>query len=130
VTLSSSTASLGAVTTTANADYSAIGTTTLGGTLNVTTAGFGISAGGVHARAGGGAITLTGSNAANDVTLGTVAARERSPSPPAAATSSSARIGPSVAGVTLNGTRADLQAVTTTGAQNYTASTRPRCTAR
>ena len=70
VTLTGNTASLAAVTTSGAQDYSGVTTTTLNGTLAVGSAGFGISAGAVNLGVGGGTITLIGSNAANDVTLG------------------------------------------------------------
>lgn len=71
LTVSAGTISLQAVTTSAAQSYT--GATTLNGTLTVNAAGAGVSISGATTLAvGGGAITLTGSNAANDVTLGTV----------------------------------------------------------
>ena len=72
VTLSGNTASLAAVSSSGAQDYSAVNTTTLSGTLSVNTLGAGVSAGATVLAAGGGTIALTGSSAANDVTLGTV----------------------------------------------------------
>jgi outer membrane translocation and assembly module TamA len=72
LTLIGTTASLAAVTTTGAQNYTGVTTTTLNGTLTVNTAGAGVSAGNVTIAAGGGGITLTGTNAANNVTLGTV----------------------------------------------------------
>jgi hypothetical protein len=66
VTLTGNTASLAAVATSGAQDYSGVTTTTLNGTLAISTAGFGISAGAVNLAAGGGTITLTGSYAAYD----------------------------------------------------------------
>ena len=68
--VSSATTSLQAVTTSAAQSYTAATSTTLNGTLAVNTAGAGVSfTGPVLLAAGGGAITLTGSNAANNVTF-------------------------------------------------------------
>src|SRR5205085_1717975 len=72
VTLSGNTASLVNTTSVQGQHYCGVATTTLNGTLTVNTAGTGASAGAVTLAAGGGAITLTGSNANNDVSLGTV----------------------------------------------------------
>src|SRR5207237_8175980 len=72
VTLSGNTAALQAVTTTGAQSYSGVTTTTLNGTLLVNTQGAGVSAGNVSLAAGAGTIKLTGSNAENDETLGTV----------------------------------------------------------
>ena len=72
IALTSSTANLSAVTTVGAQNYGGVATTTLGGPLIVTTAGVGVTAGATQLAAGGASITLTGSSAANDVTLGTV----------------------------------------------------------
>src|SRR5207244_7389284 len=71
VTLSGNTAGLANVTSSGAQDYTGVSTTTLNGTLLVNTAGSGVSAGAVS-LGGASAITLTGSNANNDVALGTV----------------------------------------------------------
>ncbi|MGZ5266029.1 MAG: beta strand repeat-containing protein, partial [Caldimonas sp.] len=122
VTLSGNTASLGAVTTTGAQNYSAVATTTLGGTLTVNTAGAGVSAGATALGAGGGTITLTGSNAANDVTLGTVSGAR-----PLVITAGGGDVilgaATGLTSTTITANTADLQAVTTSGAQNYSAVT-------
>ena len=119
VTLSGSSASLGAVTTTGAQNYSGVAGTTLGGTLTVNTAGAGVTAGATTLAAGGGTITLTGSNAANDVALGAISGAQ-----PLVITAGGGDVtlgaATGLSSVTITASTAGLQAVTTSGAQNYT----------
>jgi hypothetical protein len=93
--------------------------------LGVNTQGAGVSAGAVSLAAGGGTITLTGSNAANDVTLGTVNGAQA-----LAITAGGGDVVLGVVGgstplttVTLSGNTIALQSVKTTSAQSYTGAT-------
>src|SRR5207302_758526 len=122
VTISGNTADLQAVTSSSTQNYSGVTTTTLHGTLLVNTAGSGADEGRVGLAAGGGGITLTGSNANNDVTLGTVNGGQL--------LSITAGGGDIVLGneggtsavttVTLSGNTAGLANVSSSGAQDYT----------
>jgi hypothetical protein len=69
VTLTANTANLPAVTTSGAQNYSAVTTTTLNDTLTVNTAGAGVSAKSVSIATGGGTITLTGTDSANDISF-------------------------------------------------------------
>ncbi|HET7922521.1 MAG TPA: filamentous hemagglutinin N-terminal domain-containing protein, partial [Gammaproteobacteria bacterium] len=120
VTLSGNTANLQAVTTTGAQTYTGVTTTTLNGTLTVNAAGAGVSAGAVSLAAGGGTISLTGSNAANDVTLGTVDGAQALAITAGGGDIVLGTVGTTpLTSVTLSGNTASLQAVTTSGAQNY-----------
>src|ERR1019366_2082822 len=123
VTIAANTASLQAVTTNGAQNYSGVGTTTLNGTLAVNTAGAGVSAGTTLLAAGGGAITLTGNNAANDVTLGRVDGAQNLNITAAGGDIVLGAVGGTtpLTGVTINSNTASIQDTSTTGDQTYNA---------
>ena len=132
--VSSGTSSLQAVTTTGAQSYTATTSTTLNGTLFVNTAGSGVAfVGPVVLAAGGGAITLTGNNAGNAVSFSASSTVNGAQS----LSITAGTLGPVsfAAGAVIGGTTpltgvsvvssgtSSLQAVTTSGAQSYTATT-------
>ena len=129
--VSSATTSLQAVTTSAAQSYTASTSTTLNNTLAVNTVGAGVSfTGPVVLAAGGGAITLTGSNAANNVTFSATStvngAQPLSITAAGGAVSFAAAVGNTTAPTSVtvvSSATTSLQAVTTSAAQSYTAST-------
>jgi hypothetical protein len=123
-TISANTIDLQAITSTGAQDYT--GSTTLNGTLTVSAAGSGVTVTGTTAlAAGGGTITLTGSDAANDVTMGTVDGGQALDITAGGGDVVLGVVGGGidVASVDITANTIDLQAVTSTGAQDYTGDT-------
>ena len=130
---SASTIGLPAVTTSGAQSYTASTSTTLAGTLMVNTAGAGVAVSGpVVLAAGGGTITLTGTNAGNNVSFsGTSTVNGAQPlAITAGGGAVSFAAGAVVGGTTplttatiVTSATTSLQAVTTSGAQSYTATT-------
>ena len=98
----------------------------MNGTLTVDTAGAGVTVTGpTTLAAGSGTITLTGTNAANDVTLGTVDGGQALDITAGGGDVVLGAVGSGtdVTSTTISANTIALQAVTSTGAQDYTGST-------
>jgi filamentous hemagglutinin family protein len=123
VTMTANTANLQAVTTSGAQDYTNVSSTTLNGTLTVSNAGNGIAAGDVTLATGSGAFTLTGNDAGNDVTLGSVEGTQALVITAIGGDVSLGAVGSGFALTTtsITANTANLQAVSSSGAQDYSA---------